>query len=73
MRSDELLRDRGARDNLPIRRLQQLGDFTPVDIASIEWQRHPSPVEMMRRRGKSTILTEGLDLERISEKMQRSS
>ena len=68
-----LLRDRGARDNLPIRRLQQLGEFNPVDIASIESQRHPSSVAMVRRWDKTTILMEGLDLEWVGEKVQRST
>lgn len=53
-----------------MRRLQQLGNLIPVDIACIESQCHPSPVAMMRRCGKSAIVTESLDLQRVGEEMQ---
>ena len=58
---------------LLIRRLQQFGDLTPVDIVRIESQRHPSPVAVMRRWDKPAILAQRLGLERVRQEVKGSS
>jgi hypothetical protein len=58
---------------LAVRRLQQLGDLDPVDVASLQADGHPPSITMMGRHGEPMILPECLPLLRVGNEVQRAS